>query len=40
MLVYDQLYLVNDCLPVPPTPTNKALPRGWRTIRATLRENN
>ena len=25
---------VSDCLPVPPTPTNSALPRPWRIMRA------
>ena len=25
-------YLVRDCLPQPPTPTNRALPRSWRMI--------
>lgn len=28
------LYLVRDCLPHPPTPTNSALPRCWRIMRA------
>ena len=27
-------HLVRDCLPVPPTPTSRALPRSCRTMRA------